>query len=72
MISLTYDYNFAMLADKTIDRPSSVSPSEWLEMWDKIATVMGENSDERELRGHSGDIENKSASEMWTTDDEGE
>jgi len=45
---LTYDYNFAMLNDKTIDRPSSISPSEWLEMWDKIATVMeGKNEKKR-------------------------
>ena len=72
MISLIYDYYFAMIDDKTIDRPSSVSPSEWLEMWDKIATVMEEKNDKRELCRHSGDIEETSKAEMWTTDDEGE
>jgi hypothetical protein len=72
MISLIYDYNFAMIADKTIDRPSSVSPSEWLEMWDKIATIMGEKNDKRELRRHSDHVEKESEAEMWATNDEGQ
>ena len=54
MLHLTYDYNFAMLADKTIDRPSSVSPSEWLEIWDRIAEVLNEKEDKRPDAGQPG------------------